>query len=174
VYAARHPWFDRIALLGGAAVAAIALLGWRVEGGSQASPASVAIVASSSSDVAVEQPDGSVDAVELRPSEPSGGVERVLTVTNATGAPLAFRVKAEPQAHDLDEILTVRVRIGEAAVYEGDLGGLAQGSAPFALASHESADLSVAAWIPMDAGDGWQARSVEVPLTFQTTQAAMP
>jgi hypothetical protein len=168
VYAATRDRASLAALVAGALVALVALLGWRVDGGAERPPASISVSAESSSDLAVEPALGEPRRVELRGSAPDEGLTRDLVVTNATGEALDFRVVARSRSRDLDRALHVRIQVAGRAVYDGELAGLRRGSEPFSLASHERAAFRLSAWIPMNTGGEWHARAADVELRFET------
>jgi len=168
--AATHIHWGALAL--GAALAAFTVTGWRVEGGVQAPAARVALVTSSSSAVGVTPGGRKTERKALRPSELQSGLTRRLAVRNATAAPIDVRVQAQATSVELNELLSLRVTAGGKQVFDGKLGELEGGSAPFTLASHEATDLTVVAWIPQDTPKGWEARVVTVELELVTGASA--
>jgi hypothetical protein len=167
--AATHIRVDWTALVLGLALAALAVAGWRVDGGITTPPAEVSFQIAASQTLAVS-PTGRTVKGTLRASSPDRGLEDRTTVRNATGDALAVRLKAEPVTTDLDRALTVRVTAKGQIGWEGPLGELRQGTpTPFVLASHETADVTVLAWITEAIDDEiWRARTVPVRLTFIT------
>jgi hypothetical protein len=167
--AATHIRADWTAIVLGLALAALAVAGWRVDGGTMVPPAELTLQTATSETLAVS-PTGRTAKGTLRASTPEAGLETRTTVRNATADALAVRLRAEPATTDLDRALTVRVAAKGQTIWEGPLGELREGMAsPFVLASHETADVTVLAWIPQTSDDStWRARTVSVRLSFLT------
>jgi hypothetical protein len=168
--AATRVRIDWLALVAGVVLAALALAGWRVEGGLNPPPADVALLVAQSQDLAIATVSGSDEGKALRGSAPEAGVERGLEIRNATGSRLDVRLRATAATSDLDEALTVRIVTRGETLFEGPLGALRAGTAAFGLESHETSDVQVLAWIPLSADDeSWGARSEQVQLELLTT-----
>jgi hypothetical protein len=167
--AATHIRVDWTALVLGLTLAALAVAGWRVDGGITTPPAEVSFQTAASPTLAVS-PTGRTVKGTLRASTPDRGVEDRMTVRNATGGALAVRLRAEAATSDLDEALAVRVTVKGEALWEGPLGELQEGMpTSFVLASHETADVTVLAWIPETSDDEiWRARTTAIRLTYLT------
>lgn len=158
------------ALLLGAALAALAVAGLQVQGGIDTPPAEVTLAAAPSEELALTPPGGTATSGTLRASEPADGLEQRTTVQNATGGPLLVGLRAEPETSELDGVLLVRVSAGGEGVFDGTLGELRAGApGRFELASHESAEVTVQAWIPPAADEGlWRGRVGNVRLIYVT------
>ncbi len=169
MHAATHTRVDWTALVLGLALAALAVAGWRVDGGITTPPAEVSFQVTASQTLAVT-PTGETVSGTLRASDPDRGLEDRMTVRNATGGALAVRLQAQPATTDLDRALNLRVSARGQMVWEGPLGELRQGTpTPFVLASHETVDVTVLAWITEAIDDDtWRARTVPVRLSFLT------
>jgi hypothetical protein len=164
---------DWIALLVGIALAVFAAVGWKVDGGVEIPAAEVTILTAPSQDLAVVEGSNVVETRELRPTASEEGLQRRLTVRNATGTTLAVGFRAETATKDLDDALRVRVQADDQTVFEGTLKELQAGSSEsFQLASHATSSISVLAWIPFTTAEHtWKARSDQVQIEFVTTPA---
>lgn len=154
-----------VALALGLALAALFVFSQRVGGETSAPAANVEIVTSPSSELAIT-PDGVTSGKgALTPSSPDGGFEREVTVRNATAEPLDARVALPEEPSTLDGALQARIQFDNRVVYDGPVRGLSAGSDPYALASGQTARLSILVWIPEAIpGDDWEARSATLPI----------
>jgi hypothetical protein len=170
MHAAGRTHIEWTALLLGAALAALAVAGWQVQGGIDTPPAEVTLVAAPSEELALTPPGGTATTGTLRASEPKDGLEQRTTVQNATGGPLLVGLRAEPATAELDRTLLVRVSAGGEIVFDGPLGDLRAGTPGwFELASHESTEVRVQAWIsPSVEDDLWRGRVQNVELIYVT------
>lgn len=170
MHAASRTNIEWTALLLGAALAALAVAGWQVQGGIDTPPAEVTLVAAPSPDLALTPPGGTAATGELRASEPNDGLEQRTTVQNATGDPLLVGLRAEPATAELDRTLLLRVSAKGEIVFDGTLGDLRAGTpGSFELASHESTEVTVLAWIsPAVEDDLWRGRVQNIELTYVT------
>jgi hypothetical protein len=162
---------DWIALLAGIALAAVAAVGLKVDGGVEVPPAEVTILTAPSQDLAVVEGSNVIETRELRPATSDEGFERRMTVRNATGGTLAVGFRAETATKDLDGALRVRIQADDQTIFEGTLTELRAGSSEsFHLASHATSSISVLAWIPFTADEQtWKARGDQVRIEFLTT-----
>jgi hypothetical protein len=149
----------------GVALAAVALLSWRVQGGERTLGADVRIEALQTGPVGVApiQPFASTPSL-LPGKEVSGKV----TLRNQTGVPLALRLRALPSTPDLDAVLHVRMNAGAKTLYDGPLSGLRTGSQLLRLASGKTAPVAVLASIPAGVRSGYQGRIVDVSLQIDS------
>ena len=170
MHAAGRTHIEWTALLLGAALAAVAVAGWQVQGGIDAPPAEVTLVAAPSQELALTPPGGTATTGNLRASEPNEGLEGRTTVQNATGGPLLVGLRAEPATSDLDRTLLLRVSAKDELVFDGTLGDLRAGTPGwFELASHESTEVTVRAWIAPAADEElWRGRVENVELVYVT------
>lgn len=167
--AATRTRIDWLALVAGVVLAALALAGWRVDGGLNPPPADVALLVAPSQDIAIATTSGSDEAVAIRATDSELGVSRSLEIRNATGSKLDLRLQATPATGELDSSLLVRIATGGQTLFEGSLGALRAGTPAFALESHQTSDVQVLAWIPPTAEDqSWGARSEQVQLEIVT------
>jgi hypothetical protein len=170
VAATNRARIDLLALVAGVGLAALAVVGWRVEGGTTPSPAEVAVLVAPSQDLAVATVSGSDEATKLQGSTSGEGIERRLAVRNATGSRLNVRIQADASSRELDGALRLRVRTDGQTLFEGELGALRSGGPAFPLESHQTADVEVLAWIPLEAdGHTWGARAEQIQIHFVTT-----
>jgi hypothetical protein len=160
---------DSLAILAGLVLAALLVLGWRVEGGVQVPAAELEVVTGTSSDLALSPAGVTTDQARLSPSATEEGLVRELGVRNATGDTLAVRATATRATGDLDQAVSVRILVAGQKVFEGKLGELLQGSEPFTLASHEETRLWIQAWISeSEPSDGWAGRGDTVQIDLVT------
>jgi hypothetical protein len=103
--------------------------------------------------------------------EPGGGALTArIALANQVTAPVAVRVRARPSIADADAALRVRIRAGAVTLYDGPAGGLRQvSSSSVRIQPHGGTALDVRAWVPTGAPDGWQGRSVTLPLEYVTS-----
>jgi hypothetical protein len=106
--------------------------------------------------------------------QPGGGELRAeAIVASQVDRPLAVRVRVRPSIADADGALHVRVRAGAVTLYDGPAGGLRKASRGAAtIAPHGNLALDVRAWLPPRAPDGWEGRSVTLPLEYVTSGVA--
>ena len=159
---------DVLAITAGLVLAGLLLLGWRVEGGAQPSPAEIEIVTASSADVAVT-PAGETAAVSrLLPSSPEKAAVRKVGVRNATRDATQVDVSAATRNGELSRALRLRIVAGDRQVFTGSLDDLQKGTASFALPSGEETTLAIHAWIREDAPeDTWAGRSETVQVELE-------
>jgi hypothetical protein len=169
--AATRTRINWIALAVGIGLAALAAVGWRVDGGVQTPPAQVTILTTPSQDLAVVEGSQAVETREIRATTAEEGIDRRLTVRNATGGTLAVGFRAETASKDLDEALRIRIQADGQTIFEGTVSELRAGSAEsFQLLSHATASISVLAWIPLTVDEKtWKARGDQVRIEFLTT-----
>jgi hypothetical protein len=158
-----------LGILLGVAIAAVALVSWRVPGGQRTLGADVRMEALQTGPVGVAPLQPFLSTPSLLPgSTVSGDV----TLRNQTGVPLSLRLRALPSTPDLDSLLQVRVSAGTRTLYDGSLGGLrTAGTAPLRVASARSAQLEVRATLPASVRSGFEGRIVDV--TLQTNSRAV-
>jgi hypothetical protein len=172
VYAAARPTTEWGALALGAVLAALALVGWRVDGGARAPAATVTLVTSPAADLAVTPSGVTRERKALRPSAPRAGLERRLTVTNASATARTVRLRGRLESAELGNVAVVRVTAGGRPVFRGTLAELRRGTRAFTLASHASTDVVVRTWIPETTEGDWQARSATVELQLVSKAVA--
>ncbi len=157
------------ALGGGILLAAVALQSWRVDGGSVRPGAAVSMFVDASPTIALDPSGLLFTRSWLRPA--GHGPERAFAARNATGAALSVRVRAAGDTHDLDEVLAVRVRVGQKTIFDGPLALLrTRGSSSFVLPSHATQNVSVRTWIPTGSGDAYVARQEIVHVQLDTNK----
>jgi hypothetical protein len=166
----RRSWIEWGAFSIGAVVALLSLAGWRIAGGREASAATVSLVAARSAEIDVRPAGVVLTKNGLKPSSSrAGGVEQTLSARNATAHALSVRLRATASSHDLDDVLAVRASVDGRVLYRGSLAGFRHGTrSAFALASHQTAQVRLAAWIPRDVRRGYQARIAQLTLELVT------
>jgi hypothetical protein len=156
-------WLRRGAFAAGlVAAVTLALLG-RVPAGGQPLALDATVTSGPTGELAVTPAGPVASATGLEPG--SGGLSGTVTLTNQTDARLAVRVRVRPSIADADAAL--HVRVGD--LYSGTAGGLRTFSRrSLTLEPHATTTLSVEAWLPPAAPDGWEGRSLELPLEYGT------
>jgi hypothetical protein len=155
-----------LGILLGVAIAAVALLSWRVPGGERTLGADVRMEALQTGPVGVAPLHAFLSTPSLLPGQAVAGK---LALRNQTGVPLMLRLRALPSTRDLDSLLQVRVSAGTHTLYDGGLNGLrTAGSAPLRVASARSAQLQVRAMLPSGVRSGFQGRIVDVTLQIDS------
>ena len=165
-----RPSIDRIArvlgILVGVAIAAIAVISWRVPGGERTLGTDVRVEALQTGEIGVAPLHPFVSASSLLPGRSVSGD---VTVRNQTGVPLALRLRALPSERDMDGLLVVRLSAGARTLYDGKLGGLSTtGSGPLPLRPATSKRLHVTVSLPASVRTGFQGRIVDVSLQIDT------
>jgi hypothetical protein len=95
----------------------------------------------------------------------AGPAVRRFRVRNQTGETLRVRFRAKAEARDLDGLLRIRLDAAGQQLADTTLQGLRQGSeSALRLRSGETRQVSLRAWIPNDAGDGYIGRQADVSL----------
>jgi len=153
----------------GAALAALAVTGWRIEGGVRAPAARLAIVTAPNTDLALTPAGETRVEAALRAGGPESGIQRQLEIRNATANPVEVHVTAATEARELEQALQLRVQAGTSTLFQGSLAELRVGSNSFRLPSHETTEVTVLAWIPKTAPHSWEARSDSLRIGFTTT-----
>lgn len=136
------PW----RLVGGCIGLLVAVV-WGVAGGALGRPvpagAEVHVTAAPSGELAVV-PSTVLDLDDLRPGRRVVGH---LTVRNQTGTTLALVAKGASSSAALLDLIQVQARADGRTVAEGSLATVAAGTAPWPVASGESSDLVLEAWV---------------------------
>jgi hypothetical protein len=156
-------WLRRGAFAAGlVAAVTLALLG-RVPAGADPLTLEATVTTAPTGELAVAPAGPVAHATGLEPG--SGRLSGSVTLTNQTDAELAVRVRMRPSIGDADAAL--QVRVGD--LYSGPAGGLrAFSPRAVTIAPHSAATLPVEAWLPAAAHDGWEGRSLELPLEYGT------
>src|SRR3954471_6426263 len=153
----------------GAALAALAVMGWRIEGGVKAPSARLAIVTAPNNDLALTPAGERRVEAALRAGGPESGIQRQLEIRNATANPGEVHVTGTAEARELEQALQIRLQGGASTLFQGSLAELRVGSNSFRLPSHDTTDVTVLAWIPKTASHSWEARSDSLRIGFSTT-----
>jgi hypothetical protein len=153
----------------GIALAAAALLSWRVPGGERTLGADVRFEALQTGPVGVTPIQSFASTPSLLPGKAISGD---VTLRNQTGTPLALRLRALPSTSDLNSLLVVRVSAGAKTLYDGSLGGLrSAGTSPLRLAPGRSGAVRVNASLPAGEHSGFEGRIVDVTLQIASRRA---
>jgi hypothetical protein len=164
---------DRVARLAGicvgVALAAVALIAWRVPGGERTLGAEVRIEALKTGEVGVAPLHPFASKPSLLPGQSLSGQ---VTVRNQTDVPLALRLRALPSVRDLDALLAVRVTAGARTLFNGNLDGLRTGGTQsFTVAASTARRLHVTASLPAGLRTGFQGRILDVSLQVESRRA---
>lgn len=166
----RHPWTWRLGLLLGAALAAVAVYGWRVPGGTGSVGADVNLIVNLTGELDVHPFGRVLTASGMRPSGPESGRETTLAVENQTARPLEMRMRAHPSIRDLDGLLALRVSAGRRELFAGRLGGLRRWThSALQLRSGETRAVTVRIWLPDSVGRGYERRIDDIVLELETS-----
>jgi hypothetical protein len=152
----------------GIALVAAVVLAFRVPDGSGTLGADVIFALSPTGELGVSRPGPFMSATGLRPG---GSLDGSFEVANQTGKRLAVGLRALPDSRDLDRLLVVDVRAGNATrpVYTGRLGGLRAKTRVFRLESGRKRTLHVRAWLPAGLRAGYAGRIETIPLELSST-----
>lgn len=167
----RRPLINWLGLALGAAAALGALSTWQLAGGSAPPPARLSLVAGYSHTLDV-RPAGIPLTRSIVPSAAGKGLVRPVTLRNATADALLVRVRASSPDPALGRLVALTITRAGQTLFSGSLAGLNRPTAAsFALASHETAQLNVRAWLPPTKNDEWHARVGTVTVSFVTEPA---
>lgn len=167
----RRPLINWLGLALGAAAALGALSTWQLAGGSTPAPARLSLVADYSHTLDV-RPAGIALTRSIVPSASGNALVRPVTLRNATADGLRVSVRASSPDPALDGLVALSITRAGQTLFSGTLGGLHRPTAAlFALASHETTELEVHAWLPPTKNNGWHARVATVTVSFVTTPA---
>ena len=160
-------WIARMAgLLLGMAVAAGLVASWRLPRGTGALGADVKLLAAPIGELDVSPIGPLLSVTNLRAGSPPGRGETA--VRNQTGATLSVRVRATPSLPDLDDLLVIRLELGDERLFEGTLSRLRSGTdRSFRLESGERRVLRAEAWLPDAVAGGYEGRVTDVGLEFE-------
>jgi hypothetical protein len=156
-------WLRRGAFAAGlVAAATLAFLG-RVPAGAEPLALDATVTTGPTGELAVTPAGPVAVATGLAPG--AGRLSGRVTLTNLTDARLAVRVRMRASISDADSAL--RVRVGD--LYSGPVGGLRGFSGrALPIEPHATETLDVEAWLPEAAPDGWEGRSLTMPLEYGT------
>lgn len=157
----------RAGVVAGIALVAAVVLAFRVPNGSGTLGADVIFSISPTGELGVSRSGAFMSATGLRPGESlTGEVE----VANQTGRRLAVRLRALPDSKDLDRLLVVDARVGNATrpIFRGRLGSLRAKTPAFRLDSGRKRALRVRAWLPAGLKGGYAGRIETVKLELSS------
>ena len=125
---ATSPTFDRwlapLAFLAGLAVAAGAVLGWRLPAAGGTLGVDLTVVASAAGPVDVSPAGPVLRARAMIATTAARAARGELTVTNRTSRPLRVRVRGLASRRELDRQMFVRIAAGDAPLFIGTQGQL--------------------------------------------------
>jgi hypothetical protein len=155
-------------LAAGMALMAVVVLAFRVPDGTGTLGADVIFAVSPTGELGVSRPGPFMSATGLRPGGMFGGR---FDVANQTGKRLAVRLRALPDSRDLDRLLVVDVRAGDAAhpLYTGPLGGLRAKTRAFRIESGRTRELRIRASLPAAVSGGYAGRIESIGLELSST-----
>jgi hypothetical protein len=163
-----HRWVSIGGFLVGGAAGLAAVLAVRVPAGDRALGAEAVFV--SSEHALVGLPADHV--LQLNGLEAGESASGELHVRNASGVPLAIRIRVRTEPHTLDGRLHVELHDEATRLFSGALGRLRRNSARrFLIAAGDERTLGVRAWLPEDAR-GYRGRIVKVTLDAGVQQKA--
>jgi hypothetical protein len=154
-------------LVVGIALAAALLLASRPASGGEAVGAAVGFYANQTGELAVSPPGPAkfIDESALRAGHSVSGE---FEVTNQTGIRGEIRLTALPSAHELDELLNVRLSARGKTLAAGALGDLASADGkPLILASGHSATVTATVSLASGAREDAAAALVDVTIGFE-------
>ena len=148
----------------GAGVALALLLAAKPSASFARLPASAGFTVPATGELAVTPAPGRpfLLARALTPEGPP--VSARFTVRNQTGAALTIGFRAVAGARQLDGLLRIRLRAGDATLANTTLQGLRNGSATVRLRSGAARSITLDAWIP-DGTNDYEGRHADVVLT---------
>lgn len=158
----------RAGVVAGVALVAVVVLAFRVPDGTGTLGADVIVAISPTGELGVSRPGPFMSVTGLRPG---GTFTGEVDVANQTGRRLAVRVRALPDSKDLDRLLVVDVRAGDAPrpIYTGLLAGLRAKTPAFRLDSGRKRALRVRASLPAGVADGYAGRIETISLELSST-----
>jgi hypothetical protein len=153
-------------LAAGVAIAVTVLLASRPASGGGAVGAVVRADANQTGELAVDPP-GPARFIDDSALHTGQRVKGSFRLTNQTGVTEAVRLGALPSAHDLDQLLELRLVSGGETLADGKLGALADPRGPrLLLGPGETATVSATASLPPGVGEEAAAALVDIAVTF--------
>jgi hypothetical protein len=159
----------RAGVAAGIALVAVVVVAFRIPDGSGTLGADVILSVSPTGELGVSRSGPFMSATGLRPG---GSLSGDVDVTNQTGKRLAVRLHALPDSKDLDRLLVVDVRAGDARLYHGRLGGLRARTRPFRLDSGRKRAVRVRASLPASVREGYAGRIQTIKLELSSAVEA--
>ena len=153
----------------GIGLVAVVVLAFRVPEGSGTLGSDVIFSISPTGELGVSHSGPFMSATGLRPG---GSLKGQVDVLNQTGKRLAVRLRALPDAKDLDRLLVVDVRAGDSLLYHGPLAGLRKKTRAFRIDSGQERSLRLRASLPARLREGYAGRIETVSLELTSTVEA--
>ena len=162
-------WAKRLGVALGLICVASAAVVARVQGGGEALGADVTFASSPTGELSTSPIGPFVQGLNLEPGRARQPAVGSVKLHNQTGSDLALRVRAVPSISDLDDVLEVRISAIGQDLFVGTLGRIRDWSSESVqIPSGETTALSVNAWIPSTATDGYQGRIADIAIEFRT------
>jgi hypothetical protein len=160
-------WAELTSFLVGATAALVLLAGWRVPSGHGLVGADVTLSAALSPTVTLSQTGPFANAVGLT-AEAGQAVAGSVYAHNATGRPLAVRIRLRADVPDLDRALVVDLRAGGTTIYNGRLGGVSRWTRrSFLLGRDESSRVTVRGRLRRETERQYESRIVVATLELR-------
>jgi hypothetical protein len=157
----------RAGVVAGIAFVALVVVAFRVPGGSGALGADVIVAIAPTGELGVSQPGPFLTVTGLRP----GADERSsVTVHNQTDKTLLVGLRALPDSRDLDGVLQVEIRAGNATrpIFTGPLGRLRKGVSLGTFRTGDRRRLDVRTSLPASLRSGYAGRIETVSLRLRS------
>lgn len=165
----RYRFTKGLGALLGATVAALALQGWQVAGGSGDLPAGVVLEVNRTGELDAAPLGRFMATSALRPG--ARPAHDSFTLRNRTTRALRVQFRALASPRDLDRSLRIRLTERHEALFEGTLARLRRWtSAALELGAGESRQVKVRAWIPAGA-TGYKGRRADVEIDLRALEA---
>jgi hypothetical protein len=165
----RHRLTKGTGALLGASLAALALQGWQVAGGSGHLPAGVVLEVNRTGELDVAPLGRFLATSGLRPG--SRPAQDSFVLRNRTLRPLRVQLRALPSLPGLDGLLELRVTAGGHDLFEGDLRGLRRWTrARLRLSAAEARRVAVRVWLPRGVS-GYEGRRAAIELDLRALEA---
>ncbi|HXF37835.1 MAG TPA: hypothetical protein VNO17_11760 [Actinomycetota bacterium] len=157
-----------LGLVAGLAAAAAIVAGGRIPPGDGRLGADVIVAASPRGELGVRPVGPVLTASDLRPGDPADAPSASMDVVNQTGVRLAVHVRGLPSSAQLDGLLWLELEAGGRSLFRGPLGELRRRTEhAFILDPGEGTELTVRAWLPPSATEGYEGRVEQVGLSFE-------
>ena len=156
-------WARRAGFALGLTIVVTAVAAARVPGGSGIAGTDVVVSAMPSGELALSRTGPVVNATGLLPGRTAQGA---IELYNQTSRPLALRIRALPEGHELDRILHLELRVGGTRVFTGPLERLRSWTNAFRLRSAQREKLTVRTWLPREVRSGFGGRVETINLEF--------
>lgn len=163
-------WARGIGFLAGLAIAAAAVLTWRIPAGTGTLGTDLIVATGPTGELVVSQTGPFISATGLLPGAEADAPSGSVKIENQTAVTLSVKVQALPSTKDLDSLLWIAIDAGGTELYRGPIGAIRTGT-PKALTldSTQKATIDVRTWLPQTVTSGYEGRIANVDLTFLST-----